>query len=99
MKVVQRKRASKQKSNVQSQTFTLGSAQTNLRHLTEKAMKGEAVYIVRGQHRFILQLVRESEPIPMRPSGYFANCYTREEIELDNRLSKASVIRVPKDLE
>lgn len=62
-------------------------------------MKGEAIYIVRGQQRFVLQHVPNIEPIPMRPLGFFSNCYSQEEIELINRLSKASVIRAPRDLE
>ncbi len=35
----------------------------------------------------------------MRPAGYFANAYTCAEIQEDNRLAKASVVRAPKDLE
>ena len=99
MKVAQRPRARKQKFNLNSQTFTLSTAMTNLDQLTEKAMKGDPVYIVRGNHRFVLQHVRDIEPIPLRPPGYFAQCYTKEEAELDNRLAKASVIQAPKDLE
>jgi hypothetical protein len=37
--------------------------------------------------------------IPIRPAGYFINCYTKEEIHEQNRLAKASVIRAPADLE
>ena len=99
MKSVRHMRVRKQKAHRHSQTFTLRSARTNLGLLTEIALKGEPVYIVRGPHRFILQRVRDLQPIPLRPPGYFANCYTKEEIELENRLSKASVIRAPKDLE
>jgi len=62
-------------------------------------MKGQRVYLVRGLHRFILREVPEIEPIPARPPGYFAHCYTSGEIALDNRLSKTSVVRAPKDLE
>ena len=39
------------------------------------------------------------EPIPMRPAGYFAHAYSLAEIQENNRLAKASVIRAPKDLE
>lgn len=99
MKVAPRSTPQKQKFNWQSQTFTLTKAKSYLGRLTEKAIKGEPVYIIRGQHRFILQHVPEIEPIPMRPPGYFASCYTKEDIEFDNRLSKASVVRAPKDLE
>ena len=99
MKVENRPRAKKPKLDLQSQSFSLSNAKTYLGRLVEKAIKGETVYIVRGRHRFILQEVPEIEPIPLRPSGYFANCYSSEEIASDNRLSKASVVRAPKDLE
>jgi hypothetical protein len=99
VKVISRAHAGKQKLNLQSQSYTLSNAKTYLGRLLEKAMHGELVYIVRGQHRFTLQHVPEIEPIPMRPPGYFAQCYTREETDLDNCLSKASVIRAPEDLE
>jgi hypothetical protein len=54
---------------------------------------------VRGEHRFLLQEVPPIDPIPIRPAGYFANCYSKEEIQEQNRLAKASVIRAPRNLE
>ena len=99
MKVTHRTRPRKQKLNMQSQTFTLSNAKTYLGRLAEKAFNGEPVYIIRGQHRFILQHVPDIEPIPMRQPGYFADCYTKEEIQEVNQLSKSSVIRAPKELE
>ncbi len=65
----------------------------------DKALEGEAVYIVRGQDRFLLQHVPPIDPIPIRPPGYFANCYSKAEMEEDHKLAKASVIRPPADLE
>ena len=65
----------------------------------EKASRGETVYIVKGHRRFVLQEVPEIEPIPMRPAGFFANAYSKTEIQEENRLAKSSVIRAPKDLE
>ena len=47
----------------------------------------------------LLQKVSEIKPVPIRPPGYFANCYRKVEIQQDNRLAKASVIRAPKGLE
>jgi hypothetical protein len=46
-----------------------------------------------------LQEVPQIEPIPIRPPGYFAQVYSKGELEEDNRLAKASVVRPPKDLE
>ena len=99
MRIARGTRMRKQKFDLNSETFTLSHAKTNLDRLTQKAMKGEPVYIVRGHERFVLRHVRDIAPMPLRPPGYFTNCYTKEEIELDNRLAKASVIRAPKDLE
>ena len=87
------------KVDLQSESFTLSNAKTYLGRLMEKASKGETVYIVRGQRRFILQEVPPIDPIPIRPAGYFANCYTHAEMQEENRLAKHSVIRAPRDLE
>ena len=99
MKIAAQARNRKAKVNFRSQTFTLSSAKTYLGRLVEKASRGEAVYIITGRRRFVLQEVPEIEPIPMRPAGYFANAYSRAEIQADNSLAKASVVRAPKDLE
>jgi hypothetical protein len=99
MKIASRPRFRKPKVDLQSQMFTLSKAKTYLGRLMEKAGRGETVYIVTGQRRFVLQEVPEIEPIPIRPPNYFANACSRAEIQEDNRLAKASVIRAPKDLE
>jgi hypothetical protein len=102
MKIVSRPRFRNQRIkqvNLQSQLFSLSKAKTYLGRLLEKAGRGETVHIVKGHRRFVLQPVPEIEPIPIRPAGYFANAYSRVEIQDENRLAKASVIRAPKDLE
>jgi hypothetical protein len=99
MKIASRPHFRKLKINLQSQMFTLSNAKTYLGRLMEKAGRGETVYIVKGRQRFILQEVPEIEPVPIRPPNYFANAYSQAEIQEDNRLAKASVIRAPKDLE
>jgi hypothetical protein len=57
------------------------------------------VYIVRDERRFILQEVPPIDPIPIRPAGYFASCYSKQEIHELNRLAKTSLVTAPKDLE
>ncbi|MEI7534452.1 MAG: hypothetical protein WCK57_08790 [Verrucomicrobiae bacterium] len=99
MKIASRPRSKQTKVNLQSQLFTLSNAKTYLGRLMEKAGQGETVYIVKGHRRFVLQEVPEIEPIPVRPAGFFANAYGKAEIQEENRLAKASVIRAPKDLE
>ena len=89
----------RRKVNFRSDSFSLSNAKTYLGRLVEKASKGQTVYIVRGQHRFILREVPPIEPIPIRPAGYFANCHGQEEVREQNKLAKASVVRAPADLE
>ena|SRR6185312_5579098 len=99
MRVTRQSRSRRQKPNLRSQIFTLSTAKTYLGRLLEKARRGEAVYIVKGGRRFVLQEVPEIDPIPIRPPNYFANVYSPAEIKEENQLAKASVIRAPKDLE
>jgi hypothetical protein len=99
MKIASRSHSRKSTVNLQSQLFSLSNAKTYLGRLVEKAGLGEAVYIVKGHRRFVLQEVPEIDPIPVRPPNYFANAYSKAEIQEENRLAKSSVIRAPKDLE
>lgn len=99
MKATSHARVRRPKVNLQSHTFTLSNAKTYLGRLMDKASRGEAIYIIKGRHRFVLQAVPEIDPIPMRPPGYFANVYSAAEIKEDNQLAKASVVRAPRDLE
>jgi hypothetical protein len=68
-------------------TYNLSTAKTYLGRLADKARNGEAVYILRGSERFILQAVPDIEPIPMRPAGYFE--FDAEDRSLDKRFAKA----------
>jgi hypothetical protein len=99
MKTVRRARSRKKGMDFHSRSFSLSHAKTYLGRLVEKAGRGELVYIISSGRRFVLQEVPEIEPIPMRPVGYFAGTYNKAEIQEENRLAKASVIRAPRDLE
>jgi hypothetical protein len=92
-------RSKKPRVNLRSQSFSVSVAKTYLGRLMEKAGKGEIVYIERGRRRFALQEIPLIDPVPIRPAGYFADCYGKAEIREENRLAKASVVRAPKDLE
>jgi hypothetical protein len=92
-------RRRKAKVNLRAESFSLSSAKTYLGRLMEKAGRGETVYILRGERRFILQEVSPIPPIPIRPPGCFDRCYSQQEIREENRLAKSSVLRPPQDLE
>src|SRR5437870_12516243 len=92
-------RSRKRATDLHEQSFTRNEAKTYLGRLIEKVAKGETVYILKGQQRFILQEVAPIDPIPLRPPGYFANRDSKKEIQQENRLAKASTVRAPADLE
>jgi hypothetical protein len=98
MKTVRRS-SQKRKIDLLSESFSPSNAKTYLGRLVHKAGKGETVYILSGGHLFGLQMVPPNDPIPVRPAGYFANCYTKEEIREQNQLAKKSAVRPPADLE
>lgn len=74
-------------------SYSLSRAKAYLGRLTEKAIRGEAVYIIHGRHRFVLQPVAEIEPIPVRPVGYFQ--LDEEDIALDKCFASANVVPDP----
>jgi hypothetical protein len=93
------RRDKKTRINFKSDCFSLSNAKTYLGRLVEKARKGETVFIVQGQRRFILQEVKSIDPIPMRPAGYFSDNFTAEDIKEFNETAKSSIARAPNDLE
>jgi antitoxin (DNA-binding transcriptional repressor) of toxin-antitoxin stability system len=54
--------------------LTIDQAQRSLSDVVQKALKGEEVAIQVGQ-----ETVRLVHDIPIRPPGYFAECYTDPE--------------------
>ena len=90
MKVTMRSRVKKggpSRFDVRSETYPLSTAKTFLGRLLNKAAKGQSGYIASGTQRFVLQPLPEITPIPLRPPGYFAVCYTKDEIQQENRLA------------
>ena len=86
-------------------TVTFDEARKDFDKVFQLAAEGETVVIQREEQRVALHGLQNAEgrtladPIPIRPPGYFAQCYTKAEIQEDNRLAKASVVRAPTDLE
>lgn len=66
--------------------LTLDEAQRNLRDAVQKALSGEDVRIRIGGET--LRLVQD---VPLRPSGYFAECYQdAEDAAFEERISRDS---------
>jgi hypothetical protein len=67
-----KRRNQKVPARLKAVTFSLSDAKTHLGRLLEKAGRGEAVYIARGERRFLLQEIQPIDLIPIRPPGYFS---------------------------
>jgi hypothetical protein len=71
-------------------TLTLDEARQNLANAVRQALDGEAVLITVGSET--LRLSRET---PLRPPGYFAECYRdAEDAAFEERICKDSAIVV-----
>ncbi|KAF0179993.1 MAG: hypothetical protein FD161_1006 [Limisphaerales bacterium] len=68
---------------------TLNEASTQLDRLFEAALAGEVVLLTKGTRQVVLRQA-EGEPVPVRPPGYFSDCYSDEDAAESNRLASAS---------
>lgn len=70
---------------------TLSDASAQLERLFEEALAGEVVVLTKGAKQVMLRRP-EPEPVPIRPPGYFADCYSTEDAAESNRLASASPV-------
>jgi len=92
-KVSRRKPKPLKKGGGRVETYTLSEAKAYLGRLVKKSASGITIYIEAKGKRFVLQSVREIEPIPIHPIGYFQ--LDAEDIALDRKFSAANVVPQP----
>jgi hypothetical protein len=68
-------------------TLSISQAKQKLGKVADDALEGKPTLIVRKSKLLVLQAYSVPEPIPQRPAGYFADCYTTPEIEEANYLA------------
>lgn len=68
-------------------THSISEAKRSLGHLADDALRGEAVFIVRKARLLALREFELPEPVPLRPQGYFEDCYDAKEAGESNRLA------------
>jgi hypothetical protein len=77
-------------------TVSISEAKQRLGEIADLAIKGEHIVIVRKSKLLVLKPLELPEPVPMRPPGYFEDCYDREAINESNRLASRSVRKIVK---
>jgi len=74
-------------------SLSISEAKRRLGAMADEALRGEKVIIIRKSRLLTLQEYQPVESIPLRPPGYFKDCYTKADVKELNRLAKWSVKR------
>jgi hypothetical protein len=77
-------------------TLSISEAKQRLGQIADRAIDGEHVVIVRKSKLLVLKPLDLPEPVPMRPPGYFHDCYDKEAARESNRLGARSVRKIVK---
>ena len=77
-------------------TVSISEAKQRLGQIADRAIDGEHVVIVRKSKLLVLKPLDLPEPVPMRPPGYFHDCYDKEAARESNRLAARSVRKIVK---
>jgi hypothetical protein len=81
---------------VPATTISISEAKQRLGEIADRALEGEHVVIIRKSKLLVLKPLEIPEPVPMRPSGYFEDCYDREAAKESNQLASRSVRKIVK---
>lgn len=77
-------------------TISISEAKQRLGEMADRAVEGENIVIVRKANLLVLKPLDFPEPVPMRPPGYFNNCYNAREARESNRLAARSARKLVK---
>jgi hypothetical protein len=77
-------------------TISISEAKQRLGEMADRAIEGEHIVIVRKSKLLVLKPLEMPEPVPMRPPGYFEDCYDEETAKESNRLAARSVRKIVK---
>ena len=77
-------------------TVSVSEAKQRLGEIADRAIQGEHIVIVRKSKLLVLKPLEFPEPVPMRPPGYFEDCYDEEAAKESNRLAARSARKIVK---
>jgi hypothetical protein len=76
-------------------TVSISEAKQRLGEIADRAL-GEQIVIVRKSRLLVLKELEIPEPVPMRPPGYFDDCYDKAAAKESNKLGARSTRRIVK---
>ena len=77
-------------------TISISEAKQRLGEIADRAIQGEQIVIVRKSKLLVLKQLELPEPVPLRPQGYFDDCYDKAAARESNELAARSVRRIVK---
>jgi hypothetical protein len=76
--------------------ISISEAKQRLGEIADRAIQGEQIVIVRKSRLLVLKKLEIPEPIPIRPPGFFEDCYEKTAAKESNALARRSVRKVVK---
>jgi len=77
-------------------TVSISEAKQRLGEIADRAIQGEQIVIVRKSKLLVLKQLEIPQPVPMRPPGYFADCYDKAAAKESNKLAARSTRQIVK---
>ena len=77
-------------------TVSISEAKQRLGEIADRAIQGEQIVIIRKSRLLVLKQLEMPEPVPMRPHGYFDDCYDKAAVKESNKLAARSTRRIVK---
>jgi hypothetical protein len=77
-------------------TVSISEAKQRLGEIADRAIEGEYIIILRKSKLLVLKPLEMPEPVPIRPAGYFQDCYDKEDAKESNWLAARSVRKIVK---
>jgi hypothetical protein len=79
-----------------STTVSISEAKQRLGEIADRALQGEQIVIVRKSKLLVLKELEIPESVPLRPPGYFNDCYDKAAAKESNKLASRSTRRIVK---
>ena len=77
-------------------TVSISEAKQRLGEIADRAIEGEQIVIIRKSKLLVLTPLEIPAPVPMRPQGYFDDCYDKAATKESNKLAARSARNIVK---
>jgi hypothetical protein len=77
-------------------TVSISEAKQRLGEIADRAIEGEQIVIIRKSKLLVLKRLEIPAPVPMRPQGYFDDCYDKTAAKESNKLAARSARKIVK---